>query len=61
MYIFRNNEQHSFRFFVIEGQPEEIVQPCSTRVKFKFFGIPENMQDSVAKEENVKQILTKAK
>ena len=25
----------------------------------KFFGISENMQDSVAEEENVKQILTK--
>ena len=24
----------------------------------KFFGIPENIQDSLAKEENVKQILT---
>ena len=27
----------------------------------KFFGIPENIQDSVAEEENVKQILTKVK
>ncbi len=27
----------------------------------KFFGIPENIQDSVAEEENDKQIFTKAK
>ena len=27
----------------------------------KFFCIPENIQDSVAEEENVKQILTKVK
>ena len=26
-----------------------------------FFGIPENIQDSVAEEENIKQILTKVK
>ena len=39
----------------------ENVSDHGTIAPRKFFGIPENIQDSVAEEVNVKQILTKVK
>ena len=50
---------HCLQFIInLDNYAYELPRDIGPR---KFFGIPVNIQDSVAKEENIKQILTKVK
>ena len=51
--LFEENNKNMRKFYGVPSRGGKCIG--------NFFGIPENIQDSVAEEENVKQILTKVK